>query len=96
MDIVILFFISSVLLVYTLVPAFLAKRPLTLEVSVQERQRNALKQEKISNLRAIKDIDFELATGKISEDDHEELKTLYSLRVADILDAEKRLQEERS
>ncbi len=46
MDIVILFFISSVLLVYTLVPAFLAKRPLTLEVSVQERQRNALKQEK--------------------------------------------------
>ena len=82
-----------VLLLYTLRPALQTAEPLVVELDATQRRRSLLDQEKKNNLKAIKDIDFELATGKISTEDHEELKTLYSLKVAEILEEEKRLNE---
>jgi hypothetical protein len=65
-----------------------------IDIDARQRRRNLLEQEKKDNLKAIKDIDFELATNKISAEDHEELKTLYSLKIAELIEAEKRLDEE--
>lgn len=95
MEIAILLLISVLLLAYTLQPVFRPAEPLQLDVDVTQRRRDALQQEKRHNLKAIKDIDFELATGKISVDDHEELRTLYSLKAAEAIEAEKRLDEEK-
>ena len=86
--------ISVALLIYTLWPSVQTAEPLVVEIDAHQRRRNLLQQEKKNNLKAIKDIDFELATGKISAEDHEELKTLYSLKIAELIEAEKRLNEE--
>jgi hypothetical protein len=94
MEIAIVVAISVALLIYTLKPLLQPTESLQLEIDAHQRQLEALRQEKKNNLKAIKDIDFELATNKISADDHEELKTLYSLKVAEAIDAEQRLQEE--
>ena len=94
MEIVILLMVSLLLLTYTLLPAFRPAEPLLFDVDAQQRRHNALQQEKKQNLKAIKDIDFDLATGKISVDDHEELRTLYSLKAAEAIEAEKRLRGE--
>ena len=95
MEIAILLVISILLLVYTLRPVFRPAEPLQLDIDVAQRRREALQQEKRHNLKAIKDIDFDLATGKISADDHEELRTLYSLKAAEAIEAEKRLDDEK-
>jgi hypothetical protein len=81
------------LLSFTLWPALQTAEPLVVELDASERRRNLLDQEKKNNLKAIKDIDFELATGKISAEDHAELRTLYSLKIAEIIEAEERLNE---
>ncbi|ORJ60591.1 hypothetical protein [Geothermobacter hydrogeniphilus] len=94
MEIATLLLISLLLMVYTLLPVFRPAAPLVLEQNPLERRRQALEQEKKTNLQAIRDIDFELATGKISAEDHEELRTLYSLRAADAIAARKRLRED--
>ncbi|NOY13436.1 MAG: hypothetical protein GXP51_07080 [Deltaproteobacteria bacterium] len=94
METAILLIISAALLAYTLLPLFRPAEPFLLDVGARQRRRNALQQEKRHNLKAIKDIDFELATGKISTEDHEELRTLFSLKVADAIEAEKHLQDE--
>lgn len=82
------------LLLFTLWPALQAAEPLAVELDATQRRRTLLDQEKKSNLKAIKDIDFELATGKISAEDYDELKTLYSLKIAEVIEEEKRLNEE--
>ncbi|PNU20481.1 hypothetical protein C2E25_07115 [Geothermobacter hydrogeniphilus] len=94
MEIATLLLISLLLMVYTLLPVFRPATPLVREQNPLERWRQALEQEKKTNLKAIRDIDFELATGKISAEDHEELRTLYSLRAADAIAAWKRLRED--
>ncbi len=94
MEIAIVVAISIALLLYTLKPLLQPAVSLELDIDAHQRQLQALQQEKVNNLKAIKDIDFALATGKISEADHEELKTLYSLKAAEAIEAEKRLQEE--
>jgi hypothetical protein len=86
--------ISAALLAYTLWPSLQTAEPLVIDIDARQRRRNLLEQEKKDNLKAIKDIDFELATNKISVEDHEELKTLYSLKIAELIEAEKRLNEE--
>jgi len=94
MEIAILLLISLLLAVYTLLPVFQPAETLVQKQSLLERRRQALQQEKKTNLKAIRDIDFELATGKISAEDHEELRTLYSLKAADAIAAQKRLRED--
>jgi hypothetical protein len=93
MGIVMILAVSALLLAYTLQPVFRPAKPLMLEIDAQQRRREALEQEKKHNLKAIKDIDFELATGKISAADHETLRALYSLKAAEAIEAEKRLDE---
>jgi hypothetical protein len=94
MEMAIVVAICVALLVYTLRPVLAPAQPLIKEIDARQRRLEALRQEKKNNLKAIKDIDFELATGKISPRDHEELKTLYSLRAAEAIEAETRLREE--
>lgn len=94
MLVAILTIISVALLLYTLWPSLQTAEPLVVDIDAKQRRRALLEQEKKNNLKAIKDIDFELATGKISAEDHEELKTLYSLKIAEVIEAEKRLKEE--
>lgn len=94
MEIAIVLAISIALLIYTLKPLLQPAESLQLNIDARQRQLEALRQEKKNNLKAIKDIDFELATGKISADDHEELRTLYSLKAAEAIEAEKRLDKE--
>ena len=94
MEIALLLIISTLLMAYTLLPVFQPAVPMMLNIDARQRQRDALQQEKKNNLTAIKDIDFELATGKISTDDHEELRSLLSLKIADAIEAEQRLQDE--
>lgn len=89
-----LLIIVGLLLAYTLFPLAKPAELLIIDEDPLARRRKALEQEKKNNLKAIKDIDFELATGKISEADHQELRTLFSLKVADALEAEKQLREE--
>lgn len=94
MELAILVIISIALFIYTLWPSLKEAEPLIVELDASQRRRQLLEQEKKHNLKAIKDIDFELATGKISEEDHEELKTLYSLKAAEAIEAKKRLDDE--
>ncbi|MCF6179738.1 MAG: hypothetical protein L3J63_10175 [Geopsychrobacter sp.] len=89
-----LLIIVGLLLAYTLFPLAKPAELLIIDEGPLVRRRKALEQEKKNNLKAIKDIDFELATGKISEEDHQELRTLFSLKVADALETEKQLREE--
>jgi hypothetical protein len=93
MEIAILIVVCMALFIYTLWPSFLPAEPIAEEVDARQRRLQLLEQEKKNNLKAIQDIDFELATGKISEADHEELKTLYSLKAAEAIEAEKRLED---
>ncbi len=94
MEIVIILVVSALLLAYTLRPMFRPAALLSQRVDLHQVRIDVLQQEKKHNLKAIKDIDFDLATDKISADDHEELRTLYSLKVAEAIEAEKRLREE--
>ncbi len=94
MEIAILLIISLVLMAYTLLPVLRPAKTLIQDESVQDQQFMILEQEKKNNLQAIRDIDFELATGKISPDDHQELRTLFSLKAADAMAAQKNLQAE--
>jgi len=94
MEIAILLIVCLLLTVYTLWPLLRPAEALVREQSARERRWQHLEQEKKTNLKAIRDIDFELATGKISAEDHQELRTLYSLRAAEAIAAQKRLQED--
>ncbi len=94
MEIAILLIITLLLLAYTLLPVLQPAATLIQDENPLERQRKILEQEKKNNLQAIKDIDFELATGKISADDHQELRTLFSLKAADAIAAQEQLQDD--
>jgi len=96
MENAILLIIVILLLAYTLLPLAKPAELLVLDEGAQARRRKELEQEKRNNLKAIKDIDFELATGKISEEDHQELRTLFSLKAADAIEAQKQLSEEKN
>lgn len=60
----------------------------------RERRFRALEQDKIASLRALKDLEFERATGKLSDEDYEELKDFYTRKAAESLQALEALKEE--
>jgi hypothetical protein len=91
MEMVILVFVTLFLTFYTCAPLFRSPQVLAIDETPLEQRRKLIEQDKKNNLQAIKDIDFELATGKISPEDHQELRTLFSLKVADAIEAEKSL-----
>lgn len=93
MEIVMILVISALLLAYTLRPVFRPAKPLMLEIDAQQRRSDALELKKKQSLMAIRDIDFEMATGKISAADHQELRTRYSLKAAEAIQAEKHLND---
>ena len=88
----IFFFAVAVLTVYALLPLFQPAEPLVETGDDARRRRAALEQEKVSYLRALKDIEFERATGKINDDDYEDLKGFYTRKAAEALEALDRLR----
>ena len=79
---VIFIVLAFVLLAYTCAPLLKAPQPLTVDGEETARRRAALEQEKLNNLQAIRDIDFERTIDKVSEADHRELKELYTRQAA--------------
>ncbi len=86
MELPILFFLVAGMLVYSLSPLFGPRKSRSDEPGAELRRRIAdLDAEKANTLRAIKDVEFERATGKLSDEDHEELHSLYTRKAAEIL-----------
>ncbi len=94
MAVTIFFFIAAILLVYTFLP-LLGRREALVEAGEDVRRRiQALELEKRNYLRAIKDVEFERATGKLDDGDYEELREFYTRKAAETLRALERLREE--
>ncbi len=87
----IFFFAVAVLVVFVVMPLLQPSAPLVETGDDARRRVAALEQEKVSYLRALKDIEFERATGKIDEDDYEDLKGFYTRKAAEALEALDRL-----
>ena len=75
------------LLGYTCWPLLNDPQPLTVDGEETVRRRAPLEQEKLNNLQALRDIDFERALGKVSEADHRQLKELYTRQAAAAMNA---------
>lgn len=75
------------LLGYTCWPLLEDLQPLTVDGEEIARRRAPLEQEKLNNLQALRDIDFERTLGKVSEADHRQLKELYTRQAAAAINA---------
>jgi hypothetical protein len=99
MPVTLFFTILGIVLVsYAAAPLFSVKE-LWLEVpredaSVSVREMKIIREEKESYLKAIKDVDYEYALGKLSNEDYEELRDFYVKRAALIMSAFEELEEE--
>ncbi|GAB6062535.1 hypothetical protein [Deferrisoma palaeochoriense] len=82
------------LLVLTAAPLFGPRKVLAASGDARRQRLEALEQEKKGYLKAIKDVEFERATGKISEEDFQELREFYALKAAEAMDALERLEQE--
>ena len=69
---------------YTILP-LLRQRQAWLVAEEADRRHQALEEEKRSFLRAIRDIDFEHAAGKIDDRDHAELRDHYVSETARVI-----------
>ena len=54
-----------------------------------------LQMKKMINLKALKDIEFELASGKINDEDYQELRAHYMRKVSGIMDRMEALAREK-
>lgn len=80
------FAVVSFLLI--LVSAYLVARPFLLpEKQAPEEEENPLVQEKEKLLDAIRELDLDFATGKLSEEDYRELRERYKSQAALVLKA---------
>ncbi len=80
------FAVVSFLLI--LVSAYLVARPfLVPEKQAPEEEENPLVQEKEKLLDAIRELDLDFATGKLSEEDYQELRERYKSQAALVLKA---------
>ncbi len=90
--------LSIVLLIYVAAP-LLGVREQWQEVfdedfSLTPKELKMVKEEKQAYLRAIKDVDYEYALGKLSKEDYEELRNYYMKRAALIISALEELESE--
>ena len=79
--------LALVLLGYSCWPLMNDPQPLTVDGEETARRRAPLEQEKLNNLQALQDIDFERTLGKVSEADHRQLKELYTRQAAAAMNA---------
>ncbi len=94
MAVTIFFIIAAILVVYTFLP-LVGRREALVEAGEDVRHRiEALELEKRNYLRAIKDVEFERATGKLDDGDYQELREFYTRKAAEALQALERLREE--
>jgi hypothetical protein len=94
MELPILIFLVAGLVVYSFYPLLGPWRPLVGSGGADRRRIAALEMEKTGALRAIKDVEFERATGKLSDADYEELRSFYTVKAAEALAALETLREE--
>jgi hypothetical protein len=85
MELPILIFLVAGMLVYSFSPLFGPWRPLEGTGGDAGRRITALEMEKAGFLKAIKDVEFERATGKLSDADYEDLRAFYTRKVADAM-----------
>lgn len=85
MELPILIFLVAGMLVYSFCPLFEPWRPLTGTGGNDRRRIAALEMEKTGFLKAIKDVEFERATGKLSDADYEDLRTFYTRKAAEAM-----------
>lgn len=88
------FFALAAFVVFTLLPLFKPWKPLLEDMAEGDRQVHALERKRAESLRALKDLEFERATGKLSDGDYEELKDFYTRKAAESLQALETLKEE--
>jgi hypothetical protein len=86
MELPILIFLVTGLLVYSFCPLFGPWRPLAGTGGDDLRRIAALEMEKNGFLKAIKDVEFERATGKLSDADYEDLRDFYTGKAAAALE----------
>ncbi len=82
------FLVMAAVLVGWVLLAFRAPRdPLVAERGDRIRRVQALEQEKQNYLRAIRDVEFERATGKLSDRDYQDLRDYYTRKAAEAIRA---------
>lgn len=88
------FFALAALVVFTLLPLFKPWKPLVETEDPRDRRLRALEQERAASLRALKDLAFERAAGKLSDGDYEKFKHFHLRKAAESLQALEALKEE--
>ena len=96
MELTVLVLLVFGMLAYSFGALFGPWRPLTEEGTDTQRRIAVLEVEKTSNLQAIKDVDFERATGKLSDEDYEDLRSFYTRQAAESIQALKAFQSEQA
>ncbi|MEW6489834.1 MAG: hypothetical protein AB1578_18240 [Thermodesulfobacteriota bacterium] len=94
MELPILIFLMAGLLVYSFYPLLGPWRPLVGSGGGDRRRIAALEMERTGFLKAIKDVDFERATGKLSDADYEDLRSFYTAKAAEAIAALETLRDE--
>ena len=72
--------------IYILLPLMRQDDKWAVQSSRVDETLAALKEQKEACLRAIKDIEFEYASGKINEEDYRGLKEHYTLKAAELIE----------
>ncbi len=85
MNLVFIFLLSIILLVYVLKPLLQKKYKLVYVPFLKINEKDNLVKKKDEVLAALKEIDFEYQLGKLSEQDYQELKKEYEINALKIL-----------
>jgi len=85
MEWAVFFIIASIAMVYALMPLMGGRQVWQEAPDVKDERIKSLEMEKASFLKALKDIEFELASNKINTDDYDKLRNHYRLKVAEVM-----------
>ncbi len=85
--------LATVLLGWVFLALRAPREPLVAELEHRTRRIQALEQEKQNYLRAIRDVEFERATGKLSDRDYQDLREFYTRKAAEAIRALEELAE---
>jgi len=85
MEWAVFFIIASVTLVYAFLPLMRDRQVWQESPDAKDERIKSLEVEKASFLKALKDIEFELASNKINSSDYEKLRNHYRLKVAEVM-----------
>ncbi len=85
MEWAVFFIIASIAMIFALLPLMGGRQVWQEAPDARDERIKSLEREKTSFLKALKDIEFELASNKINTDDYEKLRNHYRLKVAEVM-----------